>query len=559
VKPGTLLIRLTLTIVVVAGLSAATSQAPLRLFIEGKIWTGDPALPEVQAMAVRGDRIVALGDSGTIAAMASDGVPVTNLGGRRVVPGFNDAHWHLPSRRTADLVEVGNVSELQRRLREFAVTLGADEWITGRGWGPSDFPGNQPHRKYLDEVFPDKPVLLTDRDGHQTLANSHALRLAKVTRGTKDPENGRVDRDAEGEPTGLLKESASGLVRRLIPPVTADQVYRALLSELDKAAAFGLTSVQVASGTGAGGAEFEAYQRALRDGALKVRVRVAVPFERNVTQARLAEFVALRDKHRGGMLTFGIAKGMLDGTVDAHTAAMHEPYAGSTDTGLPMWNQTDLNRIVAAYDKTGLQVELHAIGDRAITMALDAFAHAAAVNGTGNRRHRVEHVEVPASRDLPRFKALGVIASTQAMFASPDAITLQNYAPALGPARASHSNAFKLFDDAGAVQAFGSDYPVFTMEVMRGIHAAVTRELPDGTPRGGWYPQHRISVESAVRHFTRDSAFASFDEADKGTLSVGKLADFVVLSEDIFAMPPARLFAVQAMLTVTGGRETFRR
>jgi len=541
------------------GFLAASQAAPDRIFVNAKVWTGDAAAPEAQALAVRGDRIVGVGDSAAIRAMAGSATEVIDLAGRRVVPGFNDAHWHLPTRRTADLVDAGNVQEMQRRLREFAATLGPDEWITGRGWGPSDFPGNQAHRRYLDEVFPDRPVLLTDRDGHQTLANSRALALAAVTKATRDPENGRIDRDAAGEPTGLLKESASSLVRRLIPALTADQVYRALLSEMDKAAAFGLTSLQVASGSGSAGIEYEAYQRALREGTLKVRFRVAVPFERAVTESRLAEFVALRDRHRGGLLTYGIAKGMLDGTVDAHTAAMLEPYAGRTDVGLPMWTQPDLNRVVAAYDKAGLQVELHAIGDRAIKMALDAYAHAANENGTRGRRHRVEHIEVPAFEDLPRFKTLGVIASTQAMFASPDAITLQNYAPALGPARASHSNAFKLFDDAGAVQAFGSDYPVFTMEVMRGIHAAVTREMPDGTPAGGWYPQHRISVAAAVQHFTKDAAYASFDEADKGTLEVGKFADFVVLSDDIFTVAPSRLHTVKAVLTVMGGRESFRR
>ncbi len=542
-----------------AGCNGQPSEPPPdRVFINGRIWTGAARMPEAQAIATRGDRIVAIGLNQSIRALAGDATEEIDLAGRRVVPGFNDAHWHLPTRRTADLVDAGQVKEIQRRLQEFAATLGPDEWVTGRGWGPSDFPDNQAHRRYLDEVFPDRPVLLTDRDGHQTLANSRALALAKVTRATSDPANGRIDRDAAGEPTGLLKESASSLVRRLIPPVNADQVYRALLAEMDKAAAFGLTSLQVASGSGASGIEYEAYQRALREGTLKVRFRVAVPFGRDVTAAQLTEFVALRDRHRGGLLTYGVAKGMLDGTVDAHTAAMLEPYAESTDTGLPMWMQGDLNRVVAAYDKAGLQVQLHAIGDRAIRMALDAFEQAAKDNGTTGRRHRVEHIEVPALADLPRFKALGVIASTQAMFASPDAITLTNYAPALGPARASHSNAFKLFDDAGAVQAFGSDYPVFTMEVMRGVHAAVTRELPDGTPAGGWYAQHRISVAAAVQHFTKDAAFASFDEADKGTLEVGRLADFVVLSDDIFVIPPARLSGVTVLLTMMGGRRTYQ-
>lgn len=537
---------------------APAGPPPEAVFTNGRIWTGDPARPEAEAIAVTGGRIVAIGTTAEISSLAGDGTRRNDLNGRRVVPGFNDAHWHLPTRRTADLGDARTVDVLQRRLREFAATLGPDEWITGRGWGATDFPDRRPHRRYLDAVFPDRPVLLTDRDGHQTLANSRALQMASVTRATKDPENGRIDRDAAGEPTGVLKEAASSLVRRLIPPVTADQVYRSIQAELDKAASFGLTSVQVASGSGASGVEYEAYTRAAREATLKLRVRVAVPFVRDVTDARLSEFLALKQKHAGSLLTFGVAKGMLDGTVDAHTAAMLAPYADQPGTGLPMWDQTALNTTVAAYDRVGLQVQLHAIGDRGIRMALYAFEFAGTTNGSSDRRHRIEHVEVPALSDLPRFRALGVIASTQAMFASPDDITLSNYAPALGPERASRSNAFKLFDDAGAAQAFGSDYPVFTMEVMRGIHAAVTRQLPDSTPADGFYPEHRLSVADAVRHFTAGSAYAEFADQDKGTLAVGRLADFVTLSDDIFTIPPARLADVKAILTVMGGTITWR-
>lgn len=532
---------------------------PDAIFVNGRLWTGDRTTPDAEAIAVTDGRIVAVGTTAEVRAMAGTATTVHDLGGRRVVPGFNDAHWHLPTRRTADLTGAGSVTVLQERLRAFAAELAADEWVTGRGWGATDFPERRPHRRYLDAVFPDRPVVLTDRDGHQTLANSHALRLAGITRSTPDPENGRIDRDAAGEPTGVLKESASGLVRRLMPPVTADQVYRSLRAELEKAASFGLTSVQVASGSGASGVEYEAYARAAREGVLPVRVRVAVPFERGVSDARLAEFVALRQKHAGSLLTFGIAKGMLDGTVDAHTAAMLDPYADQPGSGLPMWEQASLNAAVTAYDRVGLQVQLHAIGDRAIRMALDAFEHAGNTNGSSDRRHRIEHIEVPAPEDLPRFRALGVIASTQAMFASPDDITLSNYVPALGPSRAARSNAFKVFDDAGATQAFGSDYPVFTMEVMRGIHAAVTRQLPDGTPPNGFYPEHRLTVEAAVRHFTAGSAYAEFADQQKGTLAVGKAADFVVLSQDIFTLPPAQLAGVTATMTVMAGTQTWPR
>lgn len=539
--------------------STPPSPPPDAVFVNGQIWTGDTARPEAEAIAVARGRIVAMGTTAEMGRLAGAQTPQFDLEGRRVVPGFNDAHWHLPTRQTADLGGAGTVDEIQRRLREFAATLGPDEWITGRGWGATDFPDRRPHRRYLDAVFPDRPVLLTDRDGHQTLTNTRALQLAGVTRATRDPENGRIDRDAAGEPTGVLKEAASGLVRRLIPRPTADQVYRSLQAELDAAASFGLTSVQVASGSGASGVEYEAYARAAREGVLKLRVRVAVPFERDVSEARLSEFLALQETHRGSMLAFGIAKGMLDGTVDAHTAAMLDPYADQPGTGLPMWEPEALNTAVAAYDRAGLQIQLHAIGDRAIRMALDAFEYAGTANRTSGRRHRIEHVEVPALSDLSRFRTLGVIASTQAMFASPDAITLSNYAPALGPERAARSNAFALFDAAGATQAFGSDYPVFTMEVMRGIHAAVTRQLPDGTPPEGFHPEHRLTVADAVRHFTAGSAYAEFADQDKGTLAVGTLADFVVLSHDIFTMPPNQLAGVKVMLTVMGGTITWRR
>jgi hypothetical protein len=248
---------------------------------------------------------------------------------------------------------------------------------------------------------------------------------------------------------------------------------------------------------------------------------------------------------------------MLDGTVDGRTAAMLEPYVGG-GTGLPRWSQDSLDRAVARWDSAGLQVELHAIGDRAVRMALDAYEGAARANGTRGRRHRIEHIEVPSLADLPRFRRLEVVASTQAIFATPDATTLENYAPLLGPERSSRANAFRLFDDAGAVQAFGSDYPVFTMDPLRGLHAAVTRTTVAGTPAGGWYPRNRISVEQALRHYTRDAAYAAFADRERGTLERGKLADFVVLSEDILRAPPARLLRATVLLTVMGGRETYR-
>ncbi len=528
------------------------------VYVNARIWTGDAARPMAQAMAIRGDRVVAVGTDSLVRALRGPNTRLVDVAGQRVVPGFIDAHWHLPTQARADLTDAGSPAQMVRRLQEWARRLPAGAWVVGRGWTPSDFPDNAPDGRFLDAAFPDRPVILTDRDGHQSLANAVALTRANVTRTTADPPQGRIERGADGSPTGLLKEAASALVSRMVPAPTTADIGRQLDEQTRSAASFGLTMVQEASAREPSGAVYDALEQASASGALRVRFRVSVPFNPNATTDVLRRYLSVRDAHTGTMLRYGIAKGMLDGTVDAKTAAMLTAYAGTDDTGLPFWSANVLNRGVARYDSAGLQVELHAIGDKAIRMALDAYQGAARSNGTTGRRHRVEHIEVPDPADLPRFKQLGVIASTQAIFASPDVTTLTNYAPLLGPVRSARSNAFRYFDDAGAVQAFGSDYPVFPMDVLRGIYTAVTRQMPDGTPRGGWYPASRISVEAAVRHYTRDAAYAAFMEQETGTIAQGKLADFVVLSKDIFVVPPADLLRTRVMLTVVGGREVHR-
>ena len=544
-------------LLVVATLPAPATGAPATIYFNARVWTAEPARPAAEAFAVSGERFVAVGSEAEARRAAGPGAVAVDLQGRRVVPGFNDAHWHLPSRRSARLDNAGSVAEIQRRLLEYAQSLPAGSWVVGRGWMPTDFPDRRADRRYLDEIFPDRPVVIRDRDGHQALANSRALALAGVTRDTPDPPDGRIARDGQGNPTGLLQEAAGNLVTDLLPPLSAEDTHRLLLEELSAAAALGITSLQDATDVGLTDNERSALERAQADGKLTVHYRAAVPLEPDPTPEQLRRAVELRDGTRGHLLYYGFAKGMLDGTVDARTAYMLEPYVGGGN-GLPFYTQADLDRDVAAYDRAGLQVALHAIGDGAIRMALDAYENAARHNGPRDRRHRVEHVEVPALADVPRFRALGVIASTQAIFATPDASTLENYAPLIGPGRASHAQPFRLFDEAGAVQAFGSDYPVYPMDPLLGIYTAVTRQTRAGTPPGGWYPANRISVEAALTHYTRDAAYASFDEADKGTITPGKYADFVVLSQDILSGPPQRLLDARVLHTVLRGRETYR-
>lgn len=536
---------------------APAATTPDRIYVNARVWTGDAAQPAAEAFAVADGRFVAVGSNEAVRALAGATTETLDLAGRRVVPGFIDTHWHLPSRRSARLDNAGSVAVIQQRLVEYAQGLPGDGWLVGRGWMPTDFPNRAAHKSYLDALFPGRPVVLRDRDGHQALANSTALALAGITRDTPDPPDGRIERDAGGEPTGLLKEGAAGLVTGLLPSLGADETYQLLLEELEAAASFGLTSLTDATDVGLTDNERAAVERALANGRLIVNYRAAVPLDADATPAQLARYAALRDATRGQLLSYGFAKGMIDGTVDARTAVMLEPYAGGGN-GTPFLSQDELNRAVAAFDRAGLQVLLHAIGDGAIRMALDAYEHAARVNGPRDSRHRVEHVEVPALADLPRFARLGVIAATQAIFATPDTSTLENYVPNIGPERASRAQPFRKFDAAGAVQAFGSDYPVYPMDPLLGIYTAATRQTRDGTPADGWYPENRISVEAALRHYTRDAAYASFEEARTGTISTGRYADFVVLSRDILAEPAQQILDTRVLLTVLRGRETYR-
>jgi predicted amidohydrolase YtcJ len=540
-----------------------------RVFVNGKIWTADDARPQAEALAINGDKIVAVGTTEEVKKLAGPGTAVVDLHGRLVVPGFQDSHAHWPgsSVNDVDLHGAETLEEFQKRLAEFAKAHPKLPWITGHGWGYSAFPNRTVDKRYIDAVISDRPVYVTERDGHMGLANSKALQAAGVTKATADPPNGHIMKDASGEPTGEFKEAAQGLIDAKIPPRTMEDRYQSLLAHMDEAAAAGLTSVQDAWTSLD---TFPVFTRAADAGKLKLRFRFAPPIlpkeglapkdhtlKKALTEEDLAKYRELRSKFQGPLLKFGAVKGMLDGTVDARTAVMFEPYVGG-GTGIPFWEQDDLNKTVALYDKEGFQVMLHAIGDKAIDMALNAFEYAARTNGTSGRRHRVEHAEVPLLADLPRFKQLGVIASTQAMFASPDATVLENFAVLLGPERAAHADSFRIYDDAGVRQAFGSDWGVFPFEPLPAIYCAVTRMTPEGKPAGGWYPAGRISVEAALRHFTRDGAYASFDEDVRGTLTVGKVADFVVLSKNILTEPPAEILQTKVLLTVMGGKEMYR-
>jgi len=541
-----------------AGATAPTNTGRAdRVFLNGKIWTAEPGKPVVEALAVRGSTVLELGSSQEIRKLVGKGTDVVDLRGRFACPGFIDAHVHLLggswSLSELRLDDAADLAAVEARVRAWVKANPEARWVTGGGWSYGAFPGGLPTRAQLDALVADRPAFLDSYDGHTGWANSAALKLAEVTRFSKDPPGGEIVRDAAGEPTGALKESAQRLVERLVPKHLPYENESALRRGIAQAAAWGLTGVHQA---GIDEDDLEVLAKALA-AQPQLRVYAALWMEHDPTPDALARQQDLRARYSGPRLRLGAVKGFLDGVVESKTAFMFEPYPGG-GTGVPRFTQDELDRAVLAYDKAGWQVMLHAVGDRAVDMALTAFERAAQKNGTRGRRHRVEHIEVSRVADLPRFKAAGVVASTQALFAYPDASSLSVYAPMLGPERARRAMAFKAIDDAGATQAFGSDWPVYKADVLRGIAAAVTRTTLEGTPAGGWQPQQRISAEAALRHFTRDAAYAESAETELGSLAKGKAADLVVLSQDLLSVPPDRIKDTRVMLTVLAGQDTYR-
>jgi len=536
------------------------------LLVGGRIWTAEENHPWAEAVAVQGGRIVYVGPTAGAAPFRGPKTEVVELEGRLVTPGFNDAHIHLVegalSLDQVDLIEEQSLAAVQARIRAFAAETPRSAWVLGKGWLYGSFPGGLPTREQLDAVVRDRPAYMECYDYHSGWANSKALALAGITKDTKDPENGAIVRDPKtGEPSGALKESARDLVKSKIPVLDEEARYALLRRALRLLNAQGITSVQDAGSDSAPlTSEVSLFERALRDGALTVRILAAIQMRSRDVDGSIAEARRLRAHHDDALLRLGRVKGYVDGVIEAHTAAMLEPYADdpSLGRGEPNWAPEALTAAVVAADKAGLQVYLHAIGDRGVRMALDAHEAALAANARADRRGRIEHIETIHPDDYPRFKRLGVIASMQPLHANPDQNNFDVWSRNAGPDRASRGFSWANIERAGARLVFGSDWPVVTADVFRGLYCAVTRKTREGTPAGGWHPELAVSLENALRHYTIDGAYASFEEAEKGSIAVGKRADLVVLSEDLFKAPPEAILKTKVLLTVMDGKVVYR-
>jgi hypothetical protein len=543
-----------------AASQTGSSDADL-ILANARIWTGNAAQPWAEAVAIQGNKIVRVGVSAEILKSASKETQIIDIGGRLAVPGFNDAHTHFLSGSMGlfqvDLVGTRSLEEVQQRVSEFARAHPEEKWITGTGWEYSIFPGKRlPTRADLDAVVRDRPVFLRAYDGHTGWANSKALELAKVTGASKFQGYGEMVLDAgTGEPSGVLKESAQELVRRMIPAPSEEAKLEALRQGFRLAASLGITSLQNAGGNPG---ELALYEKLKQKGELTARVSVAMSIGGETSDRDLARYAELKVKYPGPLLRSAAVKIVLDGVIEAHTAAMIEPYSDQPATsGSPSLSQARLNELVPAADKAGLQVYIHAIGDRAVRMALDAYEHARSVNGVHDARFRIEHIETIASSDIPRFARLGVLASMEPIHADPG--TNDVWEPAIGPSRAQRGFAWRSLENAGARLVFSSDWPAtISVDPIRGLHSAVNRRTIDGKPEGGWLPQERISVESALRAYTSGGAYASFEEGIKGTIAVGMLADVVVLSQDLFRIEPMDICKTKVIMTIFNGRIVYR-
>jgi len=563
----TFIVVLIVTGTLIAGLMVGAQRddesGPVDLIVtNGRVYTGS-ASAFAEAVAIRGNKILRVGTNRAIKRLRRAQTTVIDAHGGSVLPGFNDAHVHLLSGGLAlsnvNLLDTTTLEAVQLAVSAFASSHADRPWVRGRGWYYDAFPGGLPTRQQLDAVIPDRPAYLVAYDGHTGWANTKALDAAGITRDTPAPANGAIVKDPRtGEPTGVLKEAAQSLMQKVLPQPTPADRLDALRAAIREAQRLGVTSVQNAGGSPDDLATYDALRVT---GELQLRIYAALSVTPDTTPAEMQAIDAAREKYRDDpLLKAGAIKLMDDGVIESHTAAMIEPYANKATTGSPFFTPDALTRLVGTLDRKGWQILIHAIGDGAIRMSLDAIEHATKVNPTPprGRRHRLEHIETIDPADIPRFGALGVIASQQPFHGTPTPSQMTVWTANIGDVRASRGWAYHSIMAAGGRLAFGSDWPVVTLDPRTGIQTAVTRTTVDGLPEGGWYPAERIPLTAALDAYTSGAAWASFDEQRKGRIARDLLADIVILSADIFA-PGTRIMDAVVDTTIFDGKVVYTR
>ena len=525
------------------------------IIVNAVVHTMDPAQPLAEAVALYGNRIVAVGSTNDIRKLAGPNTRTIDAKRRLLLPGFNDAHTHFLSGgfqlSSVDLRDANSPQEFAARIKAFAEKLPKGRWVTGGDWDHERWPDAKlPTRELIDSFTQDIPVFVNRLDGHMALANSLALKLAGVTRETVDPPGGVIVRDKSGEPTGILKDAAQSFVWKVVSPSTFEEKLEAARAATNYAARFGVTSIQDMSA----GDDVGVYQTLLDRGELKTRIYAVSPLP---AWERLAR-TGVRAHFGSEMLRVGGLKGFADGSLGSTTALFYEPYRDDPSTsgiaGDEMYPEGVMLKRVSEADRAGLQVMIHAIGDRANDLILSIYEQVARENGKRDRRFRIEHAQHLRAQDIPRFGRDGVIASMQPYHAIDDGRWAEKR---IGKERIKTTYAFRSLLDSGATLAFGTDWTVAPLNPLLSIYAAVTRRTLDGKNPNGWVPEQKISVEETVRAYTVGSAYAEFQENVKGSITVGKLADLVLLSRDIFNIDPNDIESVKVAMTMVDGRVVF--
>jgi predicted amidohydrolase YtcJ len=559
-REGFLLASAAFASVLFAGLANAQSAAPLHpttYYLHGRIYTNDPKHPWAEAMGVRDEKILCIGTLSQVllecgGAGSNDAV---QLNGRFVMPGFNDAHTHLGGAGRDKLTLVLNgahsSADLLKLVSAAAAKHHAGEWIIGSGWDQSRWADQKyPTRLDLDQAAPKNPVYLEHISGHIAAVNSLALKHAEIIADTPNPPGGEIERFADGEPSGILKENAEALVAERIPDPSEAQRRKGIELVLEELARNGVTSVQDFSDW----EDFLVFTNLKQENKLSVRITEWLPFDLPLND--------LQDRRgQGGTtdpwLRTGALKGFLDGALGTRTAALLEPYSDDPSTsGILRVDPEKLKAMAIERDREGFQIAFHAIGDRANRLALDTFESLIRINPSRDRRDRVEHAQVVAPEDMGRFGTLHVIASMQPSHETSDMRWAEQR---LGAKRSKGAYAWNSLEKAGAKLAFGTDYDVEPINPLRGLYACVTREALDGSPPGGWIPQEKLPLQDCIRAYTYGSAYAEFMEGKKGELKTGEFADFVVLSQDLTKIPPREILKTEVLRTVVGGKVVYQK
>jgi len=549
----------------IAAYSAASPQTAAStadvILINGKVYTVNPAQPWAQAVAVKDGKIVAVGDSNDVLEFRGAATQLIDAQGHLVLPGFGDSHVHFMEGSFTllgvKLDDVKTIPRIQKRVKDFAAAHPGDSWIEGMGWSYDAFGADAlPDKKYLDEVAPDRPVFLTCFDGHTTWANSKALQLAGIDRSTPDPPNGKIVRDAQGNPTGALTEAASGLVRKVVPPPTREARLNALRAGLLEARRNGVTRIHSAGGDFE---YFDLYDELRNHGELTARFYISYFLNPpGLTPEIRASLDRARATYHDDWLSAGAVKTMLDGVVESHTAAMLTPYADNPAVkGKTFWQPAQYQATVTELDHNGYQIFTHAIGDAAVRLALNSYESMAETNGTRDSRPRIEHIETITSQDVPRFGKLGVIPSMQPLHAYPDADTLDVWLKNAGVQREPLAFAWNSIANSGGRLAFGSDWPVVTISPWPGLQTALTRQTADGKPAGGFVPAQRITLPQAIAAYTMGVAYAGMREKEEGSIEKGKLADLIIVDRDLFQIDPHKIDKTKVLLTMVGGKVVY--